>query len=304
MKTELLKEVEIPVRSLKTITLTVICLAFLSGCAGSSSWIKNPFGDSSSDSSSSASSDSKSLSSRFGGASSEESPASSPRSGSNYNRNYSVMKENWIRFRPEPTSAASGAEDHFRGEYSGQVSITYATVDYEFLNRTGGIVESGSIGPTNAGKYSSVDGYGLWISARPNSWYIAPEIGYHSMVEDGLFEGIDQIEDLVVGDTEIAEVFIGARIIAELPFTPFSIIAGGGYSKIETKNELAVDLDPSIDFDFDTRHEGEGGYVHIGALLHLGDNAHIGVNLRKSEYDSADGLDDRELLSVMAGWNW
>ena len=204
------------------------------------------------------------------------------------------MKENWIRFRPEPTSPASGAEDHFRGEYSGQVSVTYATNDYEFLDEE----DSNPHVPNNFDKYSDVDGYGLWISARPNSWYIAPEIGYQSMVEDGIFED----NPAITGDTEIAEVFIGARIIAELPFTPFSIIAGGGYSKIETTNELAVDLAP--DPGFDTRHEGEGGYVHIGALLHLGDNAHIGVNFRKSEYDSADGLDDRELLTLMAGWNW
>ena len=169
--------------------------------------------------------------------------------------------------RPDATSPFSGVEQPHAKPYTGQVSVIYGTYDYD-------------VNPDLENPLDDVDGFGIWISARKSEWYIAPEIGYLSATED----------DGAAGDVNDAELFLGARVVAELPFTPFSLIGGAGFSSIKI-DEHGLDLPSSA----------SGPYFHGGALLHLGDNAHLGIDYKISTYDD---VTDRSLLSIMAGVNW
>ncbi|MGE4619305.1 MAG: hypothetical protein AAEJ04_05790 [Planctomycetota bacterium] len=174
--------------------------------------------------------------------------------------------EDWVRMRPDATSPFSGVEQPHAKPYTGQVSVIYGTYDFD-------------VNPDPVNPLDDVDGYGIWISARKSEWYIAPEIGYLSATED----------DGAIGDVNDSELFAGARIVAELPFTPFSLIAGGGFSSIK----IAEHSNPSA--------SEAGAYFHGGALLHLGDNAHVGVDYKLSTYDE---ITDRTMFTIMAGVNW
>ena len=170
--------------------------------------------------------------------------------------------EDWVRLRPDTKSPFSGVDQPIEKPYSGQVSAFYGTYDYD----------------ENPQDLVDVDGYGLWISARKSDWYVAPEVGYLNATED----------NGVLGDIDNSEFFFGGRVTAELPFTPFSLIGGGGITQLKI-NEYDVNADES------------GVYFHGGALLHLGDNSHIGIGYRYSTYD---GISDRSVFSVMTGINW
>ena len=138
--------------------------------------------------------------------------------------------EDWIRLRPDAKSPFSGVEQPMAKPYTGQVSVIYGTYDdYE----------------DNPQNLSDVDGFGLWVSARPSEWYIAPEIGYLNATED----------DGALGEIDNSEFFFGGRVTAELPFTPFSVIGGGGISQLKVR-EYSFNADES------------GVYFHAGALLH------------------------------------
>jgi hypothetical protein len=139
-----------------------------------------------------------------------------------------------------------------------------------------------------ANHLDDIDGYGLWVSARPSEWYIAPELGFiDSKENNGSF-----------GKIRISEFFAGGRVIAELPFTPLSVIAGMGIS--------------SMDGEIYTVDVAENGiYFHGGALLHMGDNAHLALDYRTVSYSDSitvDGLgntaDNMDVISVMLGFNW
>jgi hypothetical protein len=54
-----------------------------------------------------------------------------------------------------------------------------------------------------------------------------------------------------------------------------------------------------------------GIYFHGGALLHMGDNAHLALDYRTVSYSDSitvDGLgntaDNMDVISVMLGFNW
>lgn len=171
--------------------------------------------------------------------------------------------EDWIRLRPDAKSPFSGVEQPIEKPYTGQVSVIYGTEgDYE----------------ENPQNLSDVDGFGLWVSARPSEWYIAPELGYLNATED----------NGALGEIDNSEVFFGGRVTAELPFTPFSLIGGGGISQLKVR-------------EYNFSADESGVYFHTGALLHLGDNSHIGFNYRFSTYD---GISDRSNFSIMTGINW
>ncbi len=171
--------------------------------------------------------------------------------------------EDWIRLRPDAKSPFSGVEQPIERPYAGQVSIIYGTYgDYE----------------GNPLGLEDVDGFGLWVSARPSEWYIAPEIGYLNATED----------DGSLGKVDNKEIFFGGRVTAELPFTPFSLIGGGGFTQLDVS-----------EYSFEA--EESGVYFHGGAILHLGENAHVGFDYRFSTYD---GISDRSNFSVMTGINW
>ena len=175
--------------------------------------------------------------------------------------------EDWVRMRPDATSPFSGVEQPHAKPYTGQVSLIYGTYDFD-------------VNPDPVNPLSDVDGYGIWISARKSEWHVAPEIGYISATED----------DGAAGDVADSELFVGARVVAELPFTPFSLIAGGGFSSIKIdEHDVAQPSDDS------------GPYFHGGALLHLGDNAHLGIDYKLATYGD---ISDRTVFSIMAGVNW
>ena len=180
----------------------------------------------------------------------------------------------WVRFRPDATSPFSGVEQPHAKPYSGQVSFTRGLYD---LGASAGLTEALQLG--------DIDGYGLWVSARPSEWYIAPELGFiDSKENNGSF-----------GKIRISELFAGGRVIAELPFTPLSVIAGMGISWVDGKIYGGDRIDES------------GVYFHGGALLHLGDNAHLALDYRTVDYtDEIDGIsvDNTGVISVMVGFNW
>lgn len=183
----------------------------------------------------------------------------------------------WVRFRPDATSPFSGVEQPHAKPYSGQVSFTRGMYD---LGASAAVIE--------ANQLDDIDGYGLWISARPSEWYIAPELGFiDSKENNGSF-----------GKIRISEFFAGGRVIAELPFTPLSVIAGMGISSMDGEI-YNVDVAES------------GIYFHGGALLHMGDNAHLALDYRTVSYSDSitvDGLgntaDNMDVISVMLGFNW
>lgn len=199
-----------------------------------------------------------------------------------------AANEDWVRFRPDATSPFSGVEQPHPKPYTGQVSFLRGMYD-----------------PTSSDQFQTangltdIDGYGLWISARPSEWYIAPELGFIGSAEDN--------GDL--GDIRFSEFFAGGRVVAELPFTPTSIIAGFGISSLKADVD-SLDIDPvpgppPIPGDlFD--EEVTGPYFHIGVLLHMGDNAHLGLNFRTADYgDDLGSLSKKpDILSIMAGVNW
>ena len=165
--------------------------------------------------------------------------------------------------RPDAKSPFSGVEQPIEKPYTGQVSVIYGTYDdYE----------------DNPQNLSDVDGFGLWVSARPSEWYIAPELGYLNATED----------NGALGEIDNSEVFFGGRVTAELPFTPFSLIGGGEFPQLKVR-------------EYNFSADESGVYFHTGALLHLGDNAHLGINYRFSTYDD---IADRSNFSVMTGVNW
>jgi hypothetical protein len=139
-----------------------------------------------------------------------------------------------------------------------------------------------------ANQLDDIDGYGLWVSARPSEWYIAPELGFiDSKENNGSF-----------GKIRISEFFAGGRVIAELPFTPFSVIGGMGISSMDGKI-YTVDVAEN------------GIYFHGGALLHMGDNAHLALDYRTVRYfadikvdDGGNKADSMDVISVMLGVNW
>lgn len=176
--------------------------------------------------------------------------------------------DDWVRFRPDATSPFSGVEQPNPKPYTGQTSFIYGTYDLE----------------ENPSNLNDVDGYGLWVSARKSAWYIAPEVAYIQATEN----------DGVLGKVRDSEFFAGGRITAELPFTPLSLIGGGGVSMISV-DEYGIPPVAGIKAD------ETGVYFHGGALLHLGDNAHFGLDYRISTYD---GISDRSVFSVMTGINW
>ena len=106
-----------------------------------------------------------------------------------------------------------------------------------------------------------------------------------------------------------------ARVVAELPFTPTSIIAGLGISSLKADVD-SLDSDPvpgppPIPGDkFD--EEVIGPYFHIGVLLHMGDHAHLGLDYRAVDYgDDLNPIhyprrltEQMETLTIMAGVNW
>ena len=191
-----------------------------------------------------------------------------------------AANEDWVRFRPDATSPFSGVEQPHPKPYTGQVSFLRGMYD---PNQTGFGLDD-------------IDGYGLWISARPSEWYIAPELGFIGSAEDN--------GDL--GDIRFSEFFAGARVVAELPFTPTSIIAGLGISSLKADVD-SLDIPPPpapgvIEFD----EEETALYFHIGVLLHMGDNAHLGLDYRTVDYgDALNPLTEKmDILTIMAGVNW
>ncbi|MGE4602805.1 MAG: hypothetical protein AAEJ65_07865 [Planctomycetota bacterium] len=188
--------------------------------------------------------------------------------------------QDWIRFRPSATSPFSGVEQPHPKAYTGQVSFLRGMYD----PNKGSAYEA-------AFGLDDIDGYGLWISARPSEWYIAPEIGYIGSAEDN---------GAILGDIKLSEFFAGARVVAELPYTPTSIIAGVGISSLNADVD-SLDI-PGDKFD----EEVTGPYFHIGVLLHMGDNAHLGLDYRTVDYgDDLNPLSERtDILSIMAGVNW
>ena len=203
-----------------------------------------------------------------------------------------ASNEDWVRFRPDATSPFSGVEQPHPKPYTGQVSFLRGVYAPNAGSAFEGILD-----------LNDIDGYGLWISARPSEWYIAPELGFIGSAED----------NGALGDIRASEFFAGARVVAELPFTPLSVIAGLGI------NSLKADVD-SIDnggfhyipaYEFD--EEVIAPYFHIGVLLHMGDHAHLGLDYRSVDYgDDLNPIhtprrltaDSIETVTIMAGVNW
>lgn len=183
----------------------------------------------------------------------------------------------WVRFRPDATSPFSGVEQPHAKPYSGQVSFTRGMYD---LGASSAVIA--------ANQLDDIDGYGLWISARPSEWYIAPEVGFIGSKET----------NGALGKIRFSEFFAGGRVIAELPFTPLSLIAGAGIS--------------SVDGEIYTVDVAESGvYFHGGAILHMGDNAHLTLDYRNVGFSNditvdtlGNTADSMDVISVMLGFNW
>jgi hypothetical protein len=158
--------------------------------------------------------------------------------------------------------------------YTGQVSFFRGRYDL-----------GASDAVTEASQLDDIDGYGLWISARPSEWYVAPEVGFIDSKENNGSQG----------KIHLSEFFAGGRVVAELPFTPFSLIAGMGISFVDGK----IYDDPRID--------ESGVYFHGGALLHMGDNAHLALDYRTVDYTdkiNTAEVGNTDVISVMLGFNW
>jgi len=237
--------------SLRTYGPFFLCLALLSGCASiegerpGNFWDDNPAPDAV--------------------------PDAKERSGFHSEADRASRRQDWIRFRPDATSPFSGVEQPHANPYSGQVSFTRGLYD---LGASSGLTEQIRLG--------DLDGYGLWISARPSEWYIAPELGFISSKEtNGPLK------------SRVSEFFAGGRVIAELPFTPFSVIAGMGISSMEGKLATVIDVEES------------GFYFHGGAMLHMGDHAHFALDYRTVNYsDDFNFGSNLDVITLMLGVNW
>ena len=104
-----------------------------------------------------------------------------------------------------------------------------------------------------------------------------------------------------------------ARVVAELPYTPTSIIAGVGISSlnadVDSIDNGGFHYIPAYEFD----EEVIAPYFHIGVLLHMGDHAHLGLDYRSVDYgDDFNPIhtprrlttDNIETVTIMAGVNW
>ena len=194
-----------------------------------------------------------------------------------------AANEDWVRFRPDPTSPFSGVEQPHPKAYTGQVSFLRGLYELNLDSEPKQVFE-------DAFQLDDIDGYGLWISARPAEWYIAPEFGFIMSEED----------NGLLGDIKFTEIFAGGRVVAELPFTPTSVFAGLGITS------LKADVD-ALNFD----KELSASYFHFGVLLHMGDNAHLGLDYRivdygkdLSELHPSGDPNSMDTLSIMAGVNW
>ncbi|MEE2890218.1 MAG: hypothetical protein VX404_07220 [Planctomycetota bacterium] len=259
-------------RSLRTYGSIFLCLALLSGCA-SIEGERSGFFTGADSAAPDAVPDATERSGFFTGADS---------AAPDTKMDKTARGQDWIRFRPDATSPFSGVEQPHPKPYTGQVSFLRGMYD-----------------PTSSDQFQTangltdIDGYGLWISARPSEWYIAPELGFIGSAEDN--------GDL--GDIRFSEFFAGGRVVAELPFTPASIIAGFGISSLKADvDSLDTPPPPVVEFD----EEAIAPYFHVGVLLHMGDNAHLGLDYRTVDYgDDLNPLSERmDTLSIMAGVNW
>jgi hypothetical protein len=199
-------------------------------------------------------------------------PDAKERSGFYSEADRASRRQDWIRFRPDATSPFSGVEQPHANPYSGQVSFSRGLYDLGATSALAGTT-----------RLEDLDGYGLWISARPSEWYIAPELGFISSKEsNGLLK------------SRVSEFFAGGRVIAELPFTPFSVIAGMGISQVKGRLANIIKVEES------------GFYFHGGAMLHMGDHAHFALDYRTVNYSDDDFVvgSNMDVITLMLGVNW
>ncbi|HIG05398.1 MAG TPA: hypothetical protein EYQ08_06670 [Planctomycetes bacterium] len=257
--------------SLRTYGPIFLCLALLSGCA-SFEGERSGFFSGADTAAPDAGTDAKERSGFFSEADTAVTDAKE-RSGFYNGADRASRRQDWIRFRPDATSPFSGVEQPHAKPYSGQMSFVRGMYD---LGAPDDVTEELQLG--------DIDGYGLWVSARPSEWYVAPELGF-----------IDSTESNgALGKIHLSEFFAGGRVVAELPFTPFSVIAGMGISRVDGT---------IYDFDIDEN----GIYFHGGALLHIGDNTHLALDYRTVDYSDDIGQSNApnvDVISVMLGVNW
>jgi hypothetical protein len=149
--------------------------------------------------------------------------------------------------------------------YSGNVDILITFPEFDDV---GGV------------EFKSPESAGIRVSARPVSWYIAPEIGYLNTEES---------KDFV--DLNADEIFGGGRIAARFEELPIEFYGSGGYSYLESDAGGVDD-------------ETSGFYVGGGVYLYLGSNGGftlgLGYRLVEQDWD----LEEYGEFQVHAGLAW
>lgn len=134
--------------------------------------------------------------------------------------------------------------------------------------------------PVGGVEFKSSESVGFRLSARPSSWYIAPEIGYLNTEESK--NGVDVDAD---------EIYGGGRIAARLQELPIEFYGSGGVSY------LMSDVAGSDE-------EDTGFYVGGGVLLYLGSEHGmtfgLGYRLVEQDWD----LDEYGEVQVSVGFAW
>ena len=132
------------------------------------------------------------------------------------------------------------------------------------------------------------DALGLSLSARPTSWWIAPEIGISAFDEgdDG-------------NDLDAIRASAGGRVSARFTEMPLELYFHGGVSYLDADLTL-IDVVPAVSED----DSDVGYYAGVGSYLFLG-STHtyaLGVGYRIVDHDWE--IDDWGEIFVTVGWAW
>jgi hypothetical protein len=129
-------------------------------------------------------------------------------------------------------------------------------------------------------EFKSSESIGFRVSARPASWYIAPELGY-----------LNTEESKNNVDLDADEIFGGGRIAARLEELPIEFYGSGGVSYLMS-DAAGVDEDDT------------GYYFGGGVCLYLGSEQGFALGLGYRLVDQDWELDEYGEVQVSVGVAW
>lgn len=176
-----------------------------------------------------------------------------------------------MRLRPPDTDFSGEA----RAGYTGNFDVLLALTDYDDL---------GSV------EFKNTESIGFRISARPSSWYLAPEVGYN--YTDETESGIK---------LQASEAYAGGRLAARFTEIPVELYVNGGFSYLDAE---AVNDDTSEGW-----YAGGGVYFYLGGREARygergGPNQGLALGLGYRMVDHDWDLDEWSEFFVNIGFAW